>query len=42
MDTHNTFDAPDTIRPLPYAGRREGGHVAFDLPPRSVAVVAVE
>jgi alpha-N-arabinofuranosidase len=42
MDTHNTFDAPDTIRPAPYAGRREGGHVAFDLPPRSVAVVAVE
>jgi alpha-N-arabinofuranosidase len=42
MDTHNTFDAPDTIRPAPYAGRREGGHVAFDLPPRSVAVVSVE
>ena len=42
MDTHNSFDAPDRIQPQPYSGRRVGGRVAFDLPPRSVAVVAVE
>jgi alpha-N-arabinofuranosidase len=42
MDTHNSFDAPERIRPAPYSGRREGGRVAFDLPPRSVVVVAVE
>jgi alpha-N-arabinofuranosidase len=42
MDTHNSFDAPERIRPQPYSGRRDGGRVAFDLPPRSVAVVALE
>ena len=42
MDAHNSFDAPDTIHPIPYSGTHAGGHVAFDLPPRSVAVVAVE
>jgi alpha-N-arabinofuranosidase len=42
MDTHNSFDAPERIRPQPYLGRREGDRVAFDLPPRSVAVVAIE
>jgi alpha-N-arabinofuranosidase len=42
MDTHNTFDAPDTIQPATFAASSEGGRIAFDLPARSVAVVAVE
>jgi alpha-N-arabinofuranosidase len=41
MDTHNTFDAPDTIHPVAYSGVSEGGKAAFDLPSKSVAVVAV-
>jgi alpha-N-arabinofuranosidase len=42
MDTHNTFDDPETITPKAYGGEIERGRLAFDLPPRSVAVVAVE
>jgi alpha-N-arabinofuranosidase len=42
MDTHNTFDAPATIRPAPFSGSNAGGRIAFDLPARSVAVVAVD
>ena len=41
MDTHNTFDAPDTIHPTPFAGKNAGGRLVFDLPAKSVAVVAV-
>ena len=42
MDTHNTFDAPATIRPAPFAGSNAGGRITFDLPARSVAVVAID
>jgi len=43
MDTHNTFDAPQTIHPVPFAGTNiGGGNVAFILPAKSVAVVAIE
>jgi alpha-N-arabinofuranosidase len=42
MDTHNTFDAPDTVTPAPYSGRSENGKLIFDLPPRAVAVVAIQ
>jgi alpha-N-arabinofuranosidase len=42
MDTHNTFDAPNTIHPVAFAGRNEGGKAVFDLPSKSVAVVAVQ
>jgi alpha-N-arabinofuranosidase len=42
MDTHNTFAAPDTIHPVAYAGRMAGGKLTFDLPAKSVAVVAVD
>jgi alpha-N-arabinofuranosidase len=42
MDTHNTFDAPNTIHPVAFAGRNEGGKAAFDLPSKSVAVVAIQ
>ncbi len=42
MDTHNTFDAPNTVHPVAYAGTSENGKASFDLPPRSVAVVALQ
>ncbi|WNO52342.1 alpha-N-arabinofuranosidase [Stakelama saccharophila] len=42
MDTHNTFEAPNTIHPVAYEGTSDGGKLAFDLPAKSVAVVAVE
>jgi alpha-N-arabinofuranosidase len=42
MDTRNTFDAPNTIHPVAYSGANEGGKLVFDLPSKSVAVVAVE
>jgi alpha-N-arabinofuranosidase len=42
MDSHNTFDAPNAVHPVAYAGTSDGGKAAFDLPPRSVAVVALQ
>src|SRR3546814_497404 len=41
IDTHNTFDAPNTIHPIAYSGKTAGGKLVFDLPAKSVAVVAV-
>ncbi|MCM8729857.1 alpha-N-arabinofuranosidase [Hephaestia sp. GCM10023244] len=41
IDTHNTFDAPNTIHPVAYSGKSAGGKLVFDLPAKSVAVVAV-
>jgi alpha-N-arabinofuranosidase len=42
MDAHNTFDAPDSVRPAPIKARRVGGKLVLRLPPKSVAVVTVE
>ncbi|HEX3757037.1 MAG TPA: alpha-L-arabinofuranosidase C-terminal domain-containing protein [Rhizomicrobium sp.] len=42
MDTHNTFDAPNTVMPAAYSGHSEGGKLVFDLPPRAVAVVRIQ
>ena len=42
MDSHNTFAAPNAIHPVAYSGRSERGKLTFDLPARSVAVVAVD
>jgi alpha-L-arabinofuranosidase len=42
MDTHNTFEMPDTIHPMPFASSNAGGSLVIDLPAKSVAVVAVE
>ena len=42
MDTRNTFDRPNTLVPAAYSGRADGGALVFDLPAKSVAVVAVE
>ena len=42
IDTHNTFDNPNTIQPAAYSARSSGGRLVFELPAKSVAVVAVE
>ena len=42
MDAHNTFDAPDSVRPAPIKARRVGGKLVLKLPPKSVAVLTVE
>jgi alpha-N-arabinofuranosidase len=42
MDTHNTFDTPDAIHPMPFAGSNARGSLVIDLPAKSVAVVAVQ
>jgi alpha-N-arabinofuranosidase len=42
MDSHNRFDAPNAVHPVAYSGTSENGKASFDLPPRSVAVVALQ
>jgi alpha-L-arabinofuranosidase len=43
MDTHNTFEAPETIHPESFSGSsNSSGTLTFKLPAKSVAVVAVE
>jgi alpha-N-arabinofuranosidase len=42
MDSHNSFDAPNAVHPVAFSGASDGGKLSFDLPPRSVAVVAIE
>ena len=43
MDTHNTFDAPETIHPVAFTGTSDGnGKVEFKLPAKSVAVIAFD
>jgi alpha-N-arabinofuranosidase len=41
VDAVNTFDAPNTVVPKPIAGRVSGGTAHLTLPPKSVAVVAL-
>lgn len=42
MDTHNTFDKPETIKPAPFKGTRKGDELRLEIPAKSVVVVAVE
>ena len=43
MDSHNTFGAPDVVRPIPYSGsKNKNGRLSFLLPAKSVAVVTIE
>jgi alpha-L-arabinofuranosidase len=42
LDTHNTFDKPNTIQPTVYSARGSGGKLTLDVPAKSVIVVAVE
>ena len=41
LDTHNDFSNPTAIRPVAFKGLRIDGRLAFDLPPKSIAVVHV-
>jgi alpha-N-arabinofuranosidase len=42
MDSHNSFEHPDTIHPVPFAGGLVDGKLVLDLPPKSIAVVALD
>jgi len=42
MDTHNSFDAPGTLRPAAFTATAADGKLAVDLPAKSVVVLAVE
>ena len=39
MDAHNTFDNPNMVHPLPFAGSTQDGKMSFDMPAKGVAVV---
>jgi len=41
IDSHNTFDVPNAVQPRPFMGSRRGDALQFELPARSVAVVAL-
>jgi membrane protein implicated in regulation of membrane protease activity len=42
VNAHNTFEAPDLVRPRELAARTEGGALVLDLPPMSVAIVQLQ
>ena len=42
MDAHNTFAAPDAVRPAPFQAEARDGRLVLSLPAKSVAVVAVQ
>jgi alpha-N-arabinofuranosidase len=42
MNTHNTFDKPNTLEPAAFNGmKRKGNDWTFDLPAKSVVVVTL-
>ena len=42
MDTHNTFEKPETIKPAPFSASAKNGKLSVKLTAKSVVVVAVE
>lgn len=42
MDAHNTFAAPETIKPTAYSAKASNGKLNLELPAKAVVVVAVE
>jgi alpha-N-arabinofuranosidase len=42
VDSVNTFDAPNTVRPKPISARVQAGKLALTLAPKSVTVISVE
>lgn len=42
IDAHNSFDKPDVVNPVAYSGKIVAGKLVFDLPAKSIAVVAVK
>ena len=41
LDARNTFEKPNTVQPTAYKATRRGDTLRFELPPKSVVVVAV-
>jgi alpha-N-arabinofuranosidase len=42
MDAHNTFDAPDAVKPAPFSGASlANGNLTVELPPKSVVMLDV-
>ncbi|MGN6588831.1 MAG: alpha-N-arabinofuranosidase [Sphingomicrobium sp.] len=41
VDAHNSFERPNEVAPISFAGRISGRQLTFDLPPKSIAVVEV-
>jgi alpha-N-arabinofuranosidase len=41
MDSHNSFDKPDAVKPMPFSAGN-GGKLTIDLPSKSLVVVSVE
>jgi alpha-N-arabinofuranosidase len=39
MDAHNTFDAPEAVKPASISAKKSGGNLVLRLPPKSVTVV---
>lgn len=42
MDSHNSFDKPNTVQPKSFKGSPKGEAIVWQLPAKSVAVVALE
>ena len=42
MDAHNTFKAPQAIKPAPYSAKAANGKLTLSLPAKAVVVVALE
>jgi alpha-N-arabinofuranosidase len=42
MDAHNTFDAPNAVKPAAYSAQAAGGKLTIALPAKSVLVGSVE
>ncbi|WP_116809878.1 alpha-N-arabinofuranosidase [Steroidobacter cummioxidans] len=42
VDSVNTFDAPATVAPKPFAVKSSGNKIVLKLPPHSLAVIALE
>jgi alpha-N-arabinofuranosidase len=42
VNSVNTFEAPNTVAPRPFATRTAGGAVTLELPAKSVVMVAIE
>ena len=42
VDSVNTFDAPNTVKPKPFTAKIEGGKLKLRLEPKSVTVISIE
>ena len=42
IDSHNSFTAPNTVKPIGFTGNVEAGRVVIDMPAKSIAVVRID